>query len=182
MSRKINTSTNLYAFLKDGGYLDKGEEHIKLGKKLYRKQYLRERKSYYRSIKREVTLLLNNEEEALLQRSADEKGLTLPDYLRSASKAYAAQVFLTPRHPSVVSLRQEVILTRTQISRIAKQAPGIFGKSRDAKIEELLQSLEAMMRQAFQTPQDLETVVRASLSSQPKFVERLKQIISEHDH
>lgn len=179
--KKYKFSKALYAFLEQGNYLE-SPERIALGKKLYRKQYLRERKAYYRSTKREITLALTKEEEALLQRAAEEQAVKLPEYIRSAAKAYAAQVFLTPSHPTVVSLQQNLIITRTQISRVAKSSPGMFTKSREAKIEELLLSLEAMMKKAFQNPQNIQSFIKESIAQRPEIIESLKQIIAEHAH
>jgi hypothetical protein len=177
--RKTRKNSALYTWLEENNYLD-SPERIVLGKKLYRRFYLREHKKSYRLTVSEHSVALKPHEKEIITQHASVNGMGEAEFIRLAALNYCAKTFLTPRNEAVISLQQQVILVRTHIARLAKEKPGMFGKSRDEKIEAALLSFEAMMKDAFKTPTDIEALITQALADNPLFIERLKSLVDAY--
>lgn len=179
--RKMKTSTPMYAFLQAGGYFEKGPEYVKLGKKLYRRQYLREHKKLYREKNAEHTIFCKPSDEHILSVAAKTHRMKTPEFIRLAALSYCQKKFLVPRLEAVYQLQQNIVYARTQIERIRSEKQGFFAKNKNERVEELLQSIEMNVRKLFSQPEDLEQEIRDVLKRQPEYLKVLQTILSEYD-
>lgn len=174
--RKINTSTELYKFLEKGNYLDTPERR-KLGTKLYRKNYLLERKRQYRITCSEHTIICDPRTEKMLKTAAMEHGMKTAPFIRQAAIAYCSKQYIVPRIETIFKVEQQIVYTRTQIERIGREKQGLF-RSKTDKIEAILESLESFVRTTLNQPADLEVLVMEAVQNNPAFKERLKQLLA----
>lgn len=174
------TSAALFAFLKEQGYLDKGSEHVKLGKKLFRKNYLAQKKREYRAAYTEHTLTFKPNEEKILQAAAAKHNMDITFFIRHAAISYSIKQYLVPRTESMFKIEQQLVYARTQIDRISKEKQGIFGKSKNDKIETVLAELHEAVYTTFRQPRDLEDLLSDALRNTPSFAERVKLILANH--
>lgn len=177
--RKMKRNTGLYKYLLEHNLFEQGEEAIGLGKKEYRKQYLKLHKQEHRRKNTEHTISFTPIEEKLLARAALEHNMPVPTYLRLSAIAYTNKKYLAPRLQVAHSVLQNVQLARTQIERIRQEKKAIFGRSKEEKIEALLISIEEMVRNSFKEPPDLETLVFEAKKSNLPLADRLKKILGE---
>jgi hypothetical protein len=177
--KKMKTATPMYTFLKEGGYLDKGTEVLKLGKKLYRKSYLLKKKQEYRKALFTHSIICTPEQEQLLAQAAKFYGLSVAEYLRHGAICFAQKKFMLPQTNEIQKVLQNLIYARCQIDQIRqKDQSGFFTKSKSSQLESLVLNLEKTVHEAFHNPLDLEEEIKKTLRSHPPFIECLKRIIN----
>jgi hypothetical protein len=174
---RTNTKSAQFAYLKEGGYFDRGPEAIKLGKKLFRREYLARKKREYREVYSEHTIICKPEIEKLFAAAALSHGMKIPCLIRNAAIAYCNKRYLIPNNEAMYKVEQNIAYARTQIERIGRESTGLFGRTKDEKIQKLLESIEAMVEQSFKQPPDLDELVRMEITKNPAFAQRLKQML-----
>lgn len=176
----MKRNSKMYAWLKERGYMEKDDQHLKFGKKLYRREYLKNHRASWRKKVKVVSISLNANDHAVILTASQKNGFKiLPDFIRAGCLAYIQKVYIVPRLESIHQVQLQVLYLRSQIERLGREKK-FFGRSRDEQIEEHLQNLEREVTKALAQPADLEEQIRIAIKEQPDFLITLERIASDH--
>ena len=175
-----NELNGVWQFLEDCGVLDHGTaDEIEAARRLYWKEYFRQKKRSQRKSKPEINVsFLNHESLAKIKVQAKKHNRPLSVFIRESVLAYISQEYVNPNTEQWEQIQQSMYLTELQIKQIAEEdVDGMnFHRNYNLLLEKLM-TLENEINNTLNQPQILEDSICSVLQRKPWYKTTLINLI-----
>jgi len=132
-------STELFIFLQENGYFEKGAKTLQLGKLAYRRAYKRNWIKKNRRIKKDVRIALDHELYELVKSYCKSQGTTVTALARRLLSSHSTGKALIPQKQKLQDIFRDIGLVINELYQDTKPA------DLTSKLEAIEQSLQAYL-------------------------------------
>jgi hypothetical protein len=159
MKRRINSKSNLYAFLKSCGILEKGtQDQIQKVKKEYWKEYKRKWRRSKREAEKDITISFTQDEMDRISDEAKRHKLSRVKFIKQSCFAYINKTFVVPDLKEVKKISQLLSMSYSSIQGLIEDGKVEYKSGKT--ILEFIFKMERELLPILHNPNSLEIYIK----------------------
>lgn len=164
--RRLNSKSNLYAYLKSSGVLENGtHEDIQIVRKEYWKEYKRKWRTIKRKTENEITISFSSEEFKEITLESKRHKLSRTKFIKRTCFAYINKTFIVPDTKETKGIAQHLSMTYNSIQELMEENKIEIKTGK--VILETIYKLEREILPALNNPKSLDTFIKEQILKNP---------------